>query len=76
MNRLSFFQRVESDPGGNGNLIEIAPMSPAFTELQEESNTSIFQLGTAQVGDPGLIGKCSSPIQFDAIGHPVSVCHQ
>ena len=28
------------------------------------------------VGEPGLIGSCSIPMQFAAMGQPVSVCHQ
>ena len=34
------------------------------------------QPGIGFVGEPGLIGRSSSPAGFAQIAHPVSVCHQ
>ena len=54
----------------------MAPISPRATSRQAGSSTRMSQPGTAAVGEPGLTGSVSIPTQLDAIGQPVSVCHQ
>ena len=59
-----------------GSLIARFPSSPGATGSPSESRTYRSYPGTGTVGEPALIGIGSSPRRLEAIGHPVSVCHQ
>ena len=60
---------------GNGTSdIYYADSSVLFMSLHQDPRT--FYPGTGFVADPAFMGKGSNPIQFEAAGHPVSVCHQ
>jgi hypothetical protein len=56
--------------------VTIAPSSPGGTGRPELSTMRTSQPGIGFVGEPGLIGRSSSPAGFAQIAHPVSVCHQ
>ena len=63
--------------GGMGSLPTMAPIWPGGSvSWVSGSMMLISQPGTARVGDPGLTGRGSIPMQFAAIDQPVSVCHQ
>src|SRR3546814_4333365 len=47
-----------------------------LTAVPSCARTCTAQPGTECVGEPGLYGSSSMPRQLEAIGQPVSVCHQ
>jgi len=53
-----------------------APMVPGFTGRPWLFRTWRSQPGAGRVGEPGLTGCGSIPMQLAAIAQPVSVCHQ
>src|SRR5471032_1937743 len=56
--------------------MQIAPSAPGTASYPDGASTRTSHPGTGTVGEPGLIGIGSRPRKFDAIGQPVSVCHQ
>ena len=76
MKRSSFCHKPDKLPGGRGNLTTIAPISPAGIGLPPSSNIRTSHVGMGRAGEPAFTGKGSMPMQFAAMDHPVSVCHQ
>ena len=76
MNLSSSSHRPDRVPGAIGNRIARLPSSPAGRGVPRESRTCRSYPGTGTVGDPALIGIGSSPRRLEAMGQPVSVCHQ
>ena len=74
--RSSARHRVVNVPGGSGRRTATAPSSLGSqgSPLSRRMRTS--KPGTGRVGDPGFTGSGSIPMQFAAIGQPLSVCHQ
>ncbi len=52
------------------------PIWPRSSSFASASRMRTSQPGMGTVGEPGLMGICSTPMGLAAMAQPVSVCHQ